>query len=41
MLQVLEDDFARIPALLGRSIEPPPVLASEPALEHPTQLGLF
>jgi uracil-DNA glycosylase family 4 len=41
MLQVLEDDFARIPALLGRPIEPPPVLASEPALEHPTQLGLF
>jgi DNA polymerase len=41
MLQVLEDDFARIPALLGRPIEPPAVLASEPPLEHPTQLGLF
>ena len=25
MLQVLEEDFARIPALLGRAVEPPPV----------------
>ena len=47
MLQVLEEDFARIPALLGRAVESPPVapvaLAAppEPALEQPTQLGLF
>ena len=44
MLQVLEEDFARIPALLGRVVAPPPVLvapAPEPALEQPTQLGLF
>ena len=42
MLQVLEEDFARIPGLLGRVIEPPPVLrAVEAAPEHPEQLGLF
>ena len=44
MLQVLEEDFARIPALLGRAIEPPPVAlvsTPEPVHEHPTQLGLF
>jgi DNA polymerase len=42
MLQVLEEDFARIPGLLGRAIEPPPVLhAVEAAPEHPEQLGLF
>ena len=44
MLQVLEEDFARIPALIGRVAEPPPVApASLPAcaLEQPTQLGLF
>ena len=43
MLQVLEEDFARIPALLGRAVEPPPLLVPEPepVLEHPTQLGLF
>jgi uracil-DNA glycosylase family 4 len=44
MLQVLEEDFARIPALLGRAIEPPPVaLAATPGPVHeqPTQLGLF
>ncbi|HUZ82027.1 MAG TPA: uracil-DNA glycosylase [Gaiellaceae bacterium] len=42
MLQVLEEDFARIPALLGRAASAPvsqPVL--EPLLEQPTQLGLF
>ena len=41
MLEVLQQDFARIPELMGRSIavpEPEPVtLASEPAV----QLGLF
>jgi DNA polymerase len=43
MLQVLEEDFARIPDLIGRTIAPPPVLAAvpEPASEHPVQLGLF
>jgi DNA polymerase len=43
MLQVLQDDFARIPELLGRSLAPP---APEPelqpvALAQPEQLGLF
>jgi DNA polymerase len=43
MLKVLEEDFARLPSLLGREAEPPaavvaaPVLAPEPAV----QLGLF
>jgi DNA polymerase len=46
MLQVLEEDFARIPELLGRSVVPAPVLEPEPApeqpvLEPPVQLGLF
>ena len=44
MLQVLEEDFARIPALLGRAVEPLPVALvppPEPVLEQPTQLGLF
>jgi DNA polymerase len=44
MLQVLEEDFARIPGLLGRPIEPPPVVlvsAVAPVPEQPTQLGLF
>ena len=47
MLQVLEEDFARIPALLGRTVESPPVAPvalltpPEPVLEQPTQLGLF
>ena len=44
MLQVLEEDFARIPQLLGRQAAPPPVAlvpAPEPVLEQPTQLGLF
>ena len=40
MLNVLEEDFRRIPELLGRPVEPepeaPPILA-EPAV----QLGLF
>jgi DNA polymerase len=45
MLKVLEEDFARIPALLERVAEPPapsagpePAAASEP---EPVQLGLF
>jgi DNA polymerase len=41
MLSVLQEDFARIPELLGRAIEPAtepePLLATEPAV----QLGLF
>jgi uracil-DNA glycosylase len=45
MLQVLEEDFARIPALIGRMTEPVPVTAvSEPSVavpEQPVQLGLF
>jgi DNA polymerase len=42
MLEVLEQDFQRIPELLGREIEPPaaPEPTPEP-LEHPVQLGLF
>jgi DNA polymerase len=48
MLQVLEEDFRRIPELLGRPALPPPpppapLYVPEPvaAVEHPTQLGLF
>ena len=47
MLQVLEEDFRRIPELLGRPAVPAPsqapVYVPEPpaAVEHPTQLGLF
>ena len=41
MLSVLEQDFARIPQLLGRVVEPAPepepLLVAEPAV----QLGLF
>jgi len=41
MLQVLQEDFARIPELLGRVVapvpEPEPLLVAEPAV----QLGLF
>ena len=41
MLSMLQEDFARIPELLGRVIEPvpepEPLLAAEPAV----QLGLF
>jgi uracil-DNA glycosylase len=46
MLKVLEADFARLPELLGRELEPVPVVA-EPALalvahsEPAEQLGLF
>jgi uracil-DNA glycosylase family 4 len=47
MLQVLEEDFGRIPALIGRVAEPLPVAPVVPvvlpvaAAEQPTQLGLF
>jgi DNA polymerase len=44
MLQVLQDDFARIPELLGRALAPPPApepVIAERALEQPVQLGLF
>jgi DNA polymerase len=43
MLEVLQEDFARIPDLLGRAAEPPPPApAPEPvALVQPEQLGLF
>jgi uracil-DNA glycosylase family 4 len=45
MLQVLEEDFRRIPELLGREAAPPPppahLRAPEPAVEHSVQLGLF
>ena len=41
MLNVLQEDFARLPELLGRAVEPvpepEPLLAAEPAV----QLGLF
>jgi uracil-DNA glycosylase family 4 len=42
MLQVLEEDFRRIPELLGRTLAPAePEPAAEPPLEQPVQLGLF
>ena len=43
MLAVLEEDFARIPGLLGAPApQPEPVSASPAApVEHPVQLGLF
>ena len=45
MLQVLEEDFRKIPELLGRAVEPPPPPAplhtpATPAVQ-PVQLGLF
>jgi DNA polymerase len=43
MLEVLQNDFRRLPELLGRAVEPEP--APEPALQPPAepavQLGLF
>jgi DNA polymerase len=44
MLQVLEEDFARIPALIGQVAEPLPVapaVVPDSAPGQPTQLGLF
>jgi DNA polymerase len=46
MLKVLESDFARIPELLGRAVEPPPPQLPDLALvaatpEPAQQLGLF
>jgi len=46
MLQVLEEDFRRIPELLGRAAAPPPpppapLYVPAPPVEHPVQLGLF
>jgi DNA polymerase len=45
MLQVLEQDFARLPELLGREVVPPaPIIAPvapEPAAPAAVQLGLF
>jgi len=45
MLQVLEEDFRRIPELLGQPAEPPPppapLYVPEPPVEQPVQLGLF
>jgi uracil-DNA glycosylase family 4 len=44
MLEVLEEDFRRIPELLGRTLAPPPP-PPEPVVEalgeQPVQLGLF
>jgi uracil-DNA glycosylase family 4 len=46
MLDVLQEDFRRIPELIGRRLEPPAVAAEEPVLaaavsEPAVQLGLF
>jgi DNA polymerase len=44
MLKVLESDFARLPELLGRAVEPVPAPEPEPALAlvaGAEQLGLF
>ncbi len=41
MLQVLEEDFARIPALLGRIVAPPAAVPVPAGPQQPTQLGLF
>ena len=43
MLEVLEADFARIPELMGRVLEPPPAPQPlyEPPQEAAVQLGLF
>ena len=47
MLQVLQEDFARIPELLGRAATPPPPqpapkpLVAETPPQQPVQLGLF
>jgi len=42
MLAVLQEDFERIPELLGRAAAPPPEPRPEPAaVPQPEQLGLF
>ena len=46
MLQVLQEDFAKIPQLLGHAVAPPPPPPEPPAIipapaEQPLQLGLF
>jgi hypothetical protein len=42
MLAVLQEDFARIPELLGRAVEPPPPPEPERVtVAQPEQLGLF
>jgi len=41
MLRVLQEDFARIPELLGRATEPEPEPAPLIAAEPAVQLGLF
>jgi uracil-DNA glycosylase family 4 len=44
MLEVLEQDFRRIPDLIGREVAPPepaPFIPPQPAPEQPVQLGLF
>jgi DNA polymerase len=43
MLEVLKSDFARLPELLGREIEPPPepVFLTPPTAQPAVQLGLF
>jgi DNA polymerase len=43
MLEVLKSDFARIPELLGRDVEPPPepVFLTAPTAQPAVQLGLF
>jgi DNA polymerase len=42
MLAVLQEDFARIPELLGRAVAPlPPEPEPEPVAAQPEQLGLF
>jgi DNA polymerase len=43
MLEVLENDFRRLPELLGRALEPEPAPepASQPQAEPAVQLGLF
>jgi DNA polymerase len=41
MLKILEEDFARIPALLGADEAPRPVLQLAPEPEPTVQLGLF
>jgi uracil-DNA glycosylase family 4 len=42
MLDVLKSDFARLPELMGREVEPPkPVFVARVAAEPAVQLGLF